>query len=73
MSTKTKTLAKSLHTVTALARVGEALRNVDARFGAPAETPADYIARALGVLGYEGASDPYGLAAKAADILRKGN
>lgn len=59
MSRATKTLAKSLHTVTALASV--ARLHMDAH----ALPPAAAMLRALETLGYAGAADPYSLAAKA--------
>jgi hypothetical protein len=67
MSTKSKTLAKSLHTVTALAAVAR----LHARYQINC-TPADAIAAALETFGYTGAADPYGLADKARAILEKG-
>lgn len=63
MSIKTKTLAKSLHTVTALAAV--ARLHMDAH----ALPPAAAMLRAMQTLGYEGAADPYSLAAKALQQL----
>lgn len=64
MSTKTQTLAKSLHTVTALVNVGrEALRyhvNGDV---------SSAIQNAARILGYADAADPYGLQDKARAIL----
>lgn len=65
MSTKTKTLAKSLHTVTALARVAELFRATDLERRVSIASDAYYIGCALRTLGYEGAADPYGLAEKA--------
>ena len=60
MSTKSKTLAKSLHTVTAIAAVARLIARTN-----PALTNESAVNAALVVLGYEGASDPYGLAARA--------
>jgi hypothetical protein len=59
MSTKNRTLAKSLHTVTAIADVARL------HMQAHALPPAAAILRALDTLGYAGAADPYSLAAKA--------
>tara|TARA_R110000868_G_scaffold192220_1_gene436562 strand:+ start:316 stop:534 length:219 start_codon:yes stop_codon:yes gene_type:complete len=68
MSTKTQTIAKSLHTITALARVATHLRDSDiSLYEACQADPAHYVGRALAVLGYDASAlDPYGLAAKAA-------
>lgn len=60
MSTKSKTLAKSLHTVTAIVQVARLLKSVHVTYD-----NAEAVACALIVLGYEGASDPYDLAARA--------
>lgn len=65
MSTKTKTLAKSLHTVTVLVNVARLVLRDN---GGSAE---EAVADALQVLGYEGALDPYGLASAAAATLIK--
>lgn len=62
MSTKTKTLAKSLHTVTALARVAEYIKKTTT--GVELSNKGA-IARALDLLGYADAADPYDLAGKA--------
>lgn len=64
MSTKTKTLAKSLHTVTALQRVGRLHWSLTC-----SGTAAEAIADAMRTLGYEGAADPYGLADRATAAL----
>ena len=61
MSTKSKTLAKSLHTVTAIAAVARLI----ARTNPAHSTNEAAVAAALIVLGYADASDPYGLAARA--------
>jgi hypothetical protein len=63
MSTQSKTLAKSLHTVTVLHNV--ARLHMDAH----ALPPAAAMLRALQTLGYTGAADPYSLAAKALQQL----
>lgn len=69
MSTKSKTLAKSLHTVTVLVQV--------ARLRAPshgnsvAEINETALDRALETLGYAGAADPYDLRGKALAVLNK--
>jgi len=69
MSTQSKTLAKSLHTVSAIVAVA---KQGPFRF--------DHVAYcrhtrnvdwALRILGYSDASDPYGLAARAVAILSK--
>jgi hypothetical protein len=65
MSTKTKTLAKSLHTVTAIERVA---RLIQCRPG-PHTPNAEAVRLAVAALGYEGAADPYGLAGKALKVM----
>jgi hypothetical protein len=68
MSTKTKTLAKSLHTITAIAAVA---RLHIASGNMPSPLPALAVGLALETLGYAGAADPYGLADKARAILER--
>lgn len=67
MSAKSATLAKSLHTVSALVAVA---RLIQSQGSAPMPN-GDAVALALCALGYDGAADPYGLAARAAAILEK--
>lgn len=55
-------LPKSLHTVTVLVAVAREL---------PYSEPRESVARALAVLGYNNASDTYGLAAKAVRQLER--
>lgn len=70
MSTKSATLAKSLHTVSALVAVA---RLAPAPATIPAAQMAQYrVGFALHTLGYAGAADPHGLAARAVAILSKG-
>lgn len=59
MDTETKALPKSLHTVTAIVRVARYAQMLDEM------SDADAVKTALDVLGYAGAPDPHGLAAKA--------
>jgi len=71
MSTKSLTLAKSLHTVSVLVSVSEFIRSyVSPQY--PDRTSAEYVKAALNVLGYTDATDPYGLAARAVAILESG-
>jgi hypothetical protein len=66
MSTKTKTLAKSLHTISALAAVARYLQRNGVLLDA-----GDAVAEAAEILGYEhGHADPHGLKAKAIATLR---
>ena len=69
MSTKSATLAKSLHTVSVLVNVarlaGAATGNTQKR------DPAACVRCALIALGYDGAADPHGLAAKAVAQLSR--
>lgn len=65
MSTKTRTLAKSLHTITALIAVARLI----AAAAGNKKNPADYVSDAAIALGYGSAADPYGLRAKAREIL----
>lgn len=67
MSAKSATLAKSLHTVSVLVSVARLLMSRDAY----AENISLAVSDAMAVLGYEGATDPHGLAAKVVDVLRK--
>ena len=65
-------IPKSLHTVTVLARVAQALRS---QAGAHSADPHSYwVSIAAGVLGYvdEHAPDVYGLKARAVALLAKG-
>lgn len=68
MSTKSKTLAKSLHTVSALVEVAKLVQasNYDI---SSYQDPAIAVRCALIALGYGGASNPYGLAQRAVAIL----
>ena len=59
MSAATKTLAKSLHTVTVIVRVARLMRKLRSTSNEVAVT------HALELLGYHDAADPYGLAAAA--------
>lgn len=74
MSAKSNTLAKSLHTVSVLVSVARELRRLDSATtpNLPAMSAAGAVGAALHVLGYAGAADPYGLAAKAVAILARG-
>jgi hypothetical protein len=63
MSTKSKTLAKSLHTVSAIVAVARYMAGFDQH------RAAEHVPAALHVLGYADAADPYGLAARAVAIL----
>ena len=67
MSTKTKTLAKSLHTVTVLHRVASHLVNI----GETSDLRRA-IDMAATLLGYTGADDPYALCHAALLQLEKG-
>lgn len=71
MSTKSATLAKSLHTVSALVAVARLYQDMAAAQGATM-APAYAVESALTALGYMGAADPHGLAARAVAILDKG-
>lgn len=64
MSAKSQTLAKSLHTVSVLVNVARLRMQL-----APTMTAAYAVESALCDLGYHGAADPYGLAAKAVAVL----
>jgi hypothetical protein len=64
MSTKSKTLAKSLHTVTALVKVARLIATASKRDPKPSDVDAAAVA-----LGYSNASDPYDLRGKAREIL----
>lgn len=74
MSTKTKTLAKSLHTVTAIAAIARRLEalGVGSNLIDAGAARDKQIAEALDVLGYAGAADPYELASKARALLDTG-
>lgn len=62
-----KPLAKSLHTVTVIVRVANLLQRLNN------ETAESAVTSALIELGYDGAADPYSLAAAALIQLRKLN
>ena len=64
ITTETKALPKSLHTVTAIVRVAETMMEVDNH-----TSSRRAIESALSILGYAGAPDPHGLAAKALKAL----
>lgn len=66
MSTKSATLAKSLHTVSVLVAVARKLATIHDNL-----SPRSLIDEALAVLGYDGADDPHGLAAKAVAQLQR--
>lgn len=71
MSAKSATLAKSLHTVSALvavARLVQASNHSSPHYQAPEVA----VQCALAALGYAGAADPYGLAQRAVAQLQKG-
>ena len=68
MSAKSASLAKSLHTVSAIVAVARHLIGVQYPL---ARTPANAVTAALSILGYDGAADPYGLAARAVAQLPK--
>ena len=63
MSTKTKSLAKSLHTITALVAVARLLAKAEGG------EPKHCVFAAASALGYRGAADPYDLKGKAIAIL----
>lgn len=63
MSTKSKTLAKSLHTVSVIVTI--ARREINNGIS----DPRDAIISALWILGYSDASDPHGLVARALAVL----
>jgi hypothetical protein len=66
------TLAKSLHTVSVLVNVArEAMRVADDSGRRFPDGVRGAVDAALIILGYEGAADPYGLAAKAVAQLEK--
>lgn len=66
-----KPMPKSLHTVSVLVNVARLFQQLAAANGG-ARMSAEYaIESAIGSLGYHGAPDPYGLAARAAAILEK--
>lgn len=69
MSTKSKTLAKSLHTVSALVSVARLLLQQNPTLG-----HFHAVQGALCALGYpiDAAADPYGLAARAVAVLESG-
>lgn len=67
MSTKSKTLAKSLHTVSAVVSVARLIQTMR---DCPNATVA--VGYAVLALGYGDASDPYMLAARAVAILESG-
>lgn len=69
MSAKSATLAKSLHTVSAIVSVARHLMAVQYPL---ARDAAGAVRTALDILGYDGAADPYGLAARAVATLEKG-
>jgi hypothetical protein len=73
MSAKSATLAKSLHTVSALVNVARTLREFDTLGGQPPRETRAYVSGALHALGYPlGATDdPHGLAAKARAVLER--
>ena len=69
MSRKTKTLAKSLHTVSVIVNVARsALAN-----NLLADTPEAAVKATLNILGYDDAADPYDLAGVALKQLEKAN
>jgi hypothetical protein len=71
MSAKSATLAKSLHTVSVIVNVARHYaESVQLRTGASVDA-SGAVAAALCILGYDGAADPYGLAARAVLQLRK--
>ena len=73
MSTTSKTIAKSLHTVSVLVNVAKHLQDTVPGYGTdPHFAAAAAVDGALRVLGYADASDPYGLAAKAVAVLEAG-
>lgn len=70
-----KPLAKSLHTVSVLVAVAQALKASAAAFApvpAAGGSAAAWVESAAEVLGYAGAEDPYGLKAAAVRKLEKG-
>jgi hypothetical protein len=69
MSAKSATLAKSLHTVSVIVNVARREMLLAVHDDASIR-PEHAISCALATLGYVGASDPYGLAAKALAVLK---
>jgi hypothetical protein len=70
MSAKSATLAKSLHTVSVLVAIARHYQDL-ARYEGGDMSAAYAVESAVGLLGYNGASDPYGLAARAVAQLSK--
>lgn len=66
MSTKSKTLAKSLHTVTVLVQVARLIQRLNN------ETAESALVSAMIELGYLDAADPYDLRGKALTQLKRG-
>ena len=66
--TETKALPKSLHTVTAIVQVVRLIFDTSAKACNPI-TKVGAVEEALAALGYAGATDPHGLAAKALKVL----
>lgn len=66
--TETKALPKSLHTVTAIVQVARLIFDASAKACDPI-TKVGAVEEALAALGYAGAADPHGLAAKALKAL----
>lgn len=67
-----KPLAKSLHTVSVLVNVARLFQQLAAANGGTPMTAEYAVESAVGTLGYLGAPDPYGLAARAVAILERG-
>lgn len=67
-TTEIKALPKSLHTVTAIVQVARLIFDMGAKANDPV-TKLGAVECALVALGYGGASDPHGLAAKALKVL----
>lgn len=63
ITTESKALPKSLHTVTAIVQVAKYALMLDEM------SNADAVQNAISVLGYAGATDPHGLVAKALKVL----
>lgn len=72
MSAKSATLAKSLHTVSVIVVVARHHQECAKYFHGASVDNAAAVDAALCLLGYHGAADPHGLAARAVAILSKG-
>lgn len=71
MSTRTKTLTKSLHTVSVIVNVARYMLASSASVARSSNPEQQAVDAALRVLGYGDAADPYGLATTALKQLEK--